>query len=122
MKKEVVSTSKTPAVPGAPYSPAIKMGQLMFVAGQIPDDYVADIKTQTRQTLEKIRALVGAAGATMDNVVKTTVFLTDLGDYDHMNEVYREFFRESPPARACVQVAGLVRGIKVEIEAIALIP
>ncbi|KON29834.1 hypothetical protein AC482_05510, partial [miscellaneous Crenarchaeota group-15 archaeon DG-45] len=108
MKKEVVSTSKTPAVPGAPYSPAIKMGQLMFVAGQIPDDYVADIKTQTRQTLEKIRALVGAAGATMDNVVKTTVFLTDLGDYDHMNEVYREFFRESPPARACVQVAGLV--------------
>lgn len=122
MKKEVVSTSKTPAVPGAPYSPAIRTGHLLFVAGQVPDDVEADIRTQTRQVLVKIKALVEEAGTKMDDVVKTTVFLTDLEDYDSMNEIYREFFRENPPARACVQVADLVLGCKVEIEAIASIP
>lgn len=121
MQKEVISTSKTPVVPGAPYSPAVKIGQFLFVSGQIPDDAEADIKTQTRQVLEKIKALVEAAGSSMDNVVKTTVFLTNLDDYGSMNEVYGGFFKE-PPARACVEVSGLVLGILVEIEAIAFIP
>lgn len=122
MQKKVVSTPKTPAVPGAPYSPAIKIGQFVFISGQIPNEADADIENQTRQVLEKIKSLVEEAGSSMDNVLKTTVYLTDLDDYGSMNKVYGEFFNNIPPARACVEISKLVLGIKVEIDAIASIP
>lgn len=121
MQKEVISSSKAPAVRGAPFSPAVKAGQFVFVSGQIADDVGADVKVQTRQVLEKIKSLVEAAGSSMANVVKCTVYLTNLGDFASMNEVYREFFTDKLPARACVEVSGLVRGCKVEIEAIAFV-
>lgn len=121
MKKEVISTTKTPIIQGAPYSPAIKIGQFLFVSGQTSDNVEADVKTQARHILEKIKMLVESAGTSMDNVVKCTVYLTNLDDYNQFNEVYRNYFKQEPPARACIQVSRLVLGCKVEVEAIAFI-
>jgi len=121
MVKTVVSSKKTPVVNGAPYSPAIKSGSYLFISGQIADDTNADIKTQTRQTIEKIKLITESAGVSLNNVVKTTIYLTDLDDYDSMNEVYRKFFKKDLPARACIQVSRLVLGCNVEIEAIAFL-
>lgn len=122
MQKEVVSTSKAPVLPGAPYSSAIKAGQFVFISGQLPDNPQADVKKQTKQVLEKIKALVEAAGTNMENVLKCTVYVTDMHEFASMNDVYREFFKSKPPARATVEISGLVKGFKVEIDAIALIP
>lgn len=122
MQKEIVVTKRTPTIPGIPLSPAVKVGRFAFVSGQVGDDPKSDIQTQTRQVLEKIKALVEEAGSSLDNVVKCTVFLANLDDYGLMNEVYGEYFGESPPARACVEVSRLVKGLKVEIEAIAYTP
>jgi len=122
MQKEVVSTSKALAPTEVPYSPAIRVGQFVFVSGQIADDAKADIKTQTREALEKMKVLIEAAGTRMDNVVKCTVYMTNLGEFASMNDAYREFFKTKPPARATVEVSGLVKGVKVEIEAIAFVP
>lgn len=120
MKKYIVTTPKAPSLPGVPYSPAVKVGNLVFTSGQVPDDPSADIQTQTKQTLEKVKALVEAAGASMDNVVKCTVFLKNLEEFAEMNKIYVEYFSEKPPARSCVEVSKLVKNFKVEIEAIAL--
>lgn len=122
LKKEIVVTKRAPGFRGVPFSPAVKVGKLVFVSGQVGDDPKSDIKTQTRQVLEKIKALVEEAGASLSNVVKCTVFLASLDDYTSMNEVYGEYFGDEPPARACVEVSRLVRDLKVEIEAIAYIP
>ncbi len=123
MKKEIVVTPSLPGgITAVPYSPAVKVGRFVFVSGQVGDNQKADVKTQTRQALEKIKSLLEEAGTSLDNVVKCTVFLADLNDYSSMNEVYGEYFPENPPARACVEVARLVRDLKVEIEAIACIP
>lgn len=119
MKKEIISTRNIKAFSGAPYSPAIKIGDFVFISGQIPDNPDADIEKQTRQVLEKIRALVEAAGTSLANVVKCTVYLSSLTDFASMNDVYREFFPKEPPARAAVEVSGLFKDYKVEIEAIA---
>ncbi len=124
MEKSVISTNNAPAAIG-PYSQAIKAGNLVFISGQIPiipatgEILRGDIKLQTRQVLENLKNILDAAGSCIDNVVKTTVFMKDLNDYTAINDVYKEFFTDKPPARAAVQAARLPRDVGVEIEAIA---
>jgi 2-iminobutanoate/2-iminopropanoate deaminase len=121
-----VASSEAPAAIG-PYSQAIRAGGLVFVSGQIPLDPASgtmvggDIEAQTRQVLLNLGAILTAAGSSMRAVVKTTVYLTDLGDFAAMNRVYEAFVGEPPPARATVQVARLPREARVEIDAIALV-
>ena len=125
MMKTVVSTSAAPAAVG-PYSQAIVAHGLVWVSGQIALDPATralvpgGTDEQTRQVLSNLRALLEAAGSGLDRVVRTTVYLVDLGDFEAMNRVYATFFREAPPARATVQVSALPRGAKVEIDAVAL--
>ncbi len=125
--KTVVSSADAPAAIG-PYSQAIGAGQLLFCSGQLPvvpktGDLVAqDASAQARQVLENLGAVLKAGGSSYAQVVKTTVFLTDLNDFAAMNSVYSEFFPDAPPARSTIQVAALPKGAKVEIEAIALKP
>jgi 2-iminobutanoate/2-iminopropanoate deaminase len=125
--KEVVRTDSAPApFQGAPYSQAIKANGLVFVSGQLalkPDqaEIVGDtIAEQTEQVLANLRAILEAAGSGLDRLVKTTVFLQDLGDFNGMNEVYKQHVGDQPPARSTVEVAKLPSGALVEIEAIAL--
>jgi len=125
MARQVILSPNAPA-PVGPYSQGIRVGDLVFVAGQIPLDPAtgampADIAEQTRLALANVRAVVEAAGGSLADVVKTTVFLTDLDDFGAMNAVYATFFAEQPPARACVEVARLPKGARVEVEAIAAI-
>ncbi len=122
--KKVIATTEAPQAVG-PYSQAIAVGNLLFCAGQIPllpetgelihDDVVA----QTERVLENLGAVLRANGMTYSNVVKTTVFLVDLGDFTAMNEVYALYFSDQHPARSTVQVSALPKGARVEIEAIA---
>ncbi len=122
--KEIISTENAPGAIG-PYSQAIKTGGLVFCSGQIPIDpatgnFVSDeITSQTEQVLKNLAAVLEAAGTSLDNVVKTTVFLADMGEFAAMNEVYGRFFSENKPARATVQAARLPRDARVEIECIA---
>jgi 2-iminobutanoate/2-iminopropanoate deaminase len=124
--KETISTNNAPSAIG-PYSQAIKAGNMIFVSGQIPIDpatgnFVSDdVKEQTVQVLKNLSAVLEAAGATLNNVVKTTVFLEDMNDFGVMNEIYGEYFNENKPARATVQAARLPRDAKVEIDCIAVI-
>ena len=124
MEKSVISTNNAPAAIG-PYSQAIKAGNLVFISGQIPiipatgEILRGDIKLQTRQVLENLKNILVAAGSSLDNVAKTTVFMKDLNDYTAINDVYKEFFTNKPPARAAGQAARLPRDVGVEIEAIA---
>ncbi|MBM2835474.1 MAG: yabJ, partial [Candidatus Brocadiaceae bacterium] len=110
MEKSVISTNNAPAAIG-PYSQAIKVGNLVFISGQIPivpatgEILRGDIKLQTRQVLDNLKNILVAAGSCIDNVVKTTVFMKDLNDYTAINDVYKEFFTNKPPARAAVQAA-----------------
>ena len=127
MKKQVIATTLGPAAIG-PYSQAIRAGNLVFVSGQIPIDpstgtLIEDksIRAQTRRTLLNLQAVVSAAGASLQNVVKTTVFLKDMNDFAEMNAVYGEFFQFLPPARATVEVARLPRDVSVEIDCIAVL-
>ena len=124
MERKVVSTADAPQAIG-PYSQAITLGDLVFCSGQIPltpAGVVAegDITIQTRQVLMNLKQVLAAAGSSLDQVVKTTVFLADMHEFKAMNEVYAEFFRGAPPARSTVQVARLPRDVRVEIEAIAV--
>jgi 2-iminobutanoate/2-iminopropanoate deaminase len=128
MTKNIVLTKTAPA-PIGPYSQGISVyGTLVFTAGQIPIDPKSgqvvgdDIKAQTRQTLKNVQAILEQAGSSLHDVVKTTVFLKDLGEFAAMNEVYAEFFDKTPPARSTVEVSRLPREVKVEIEAVALAP
>jgi len=124
MTKETISTDKAPGAIG-PYSQAIKVGDLVFCSGQIPIDPVTgefvsqDVAEQTKQVLKNLSAVLEAAGSGLGKVVKTTVFLADMGDFAAMNDVYAEFFSENKPARATVQVARLPRDARVEIDCIA---
>lgn len=123
MTKEAIKTSKAPGAVG-PYSQGIRAGDLVFVSGQLPANaagvlIIDDIAAATHHSLENVSAVLSAAGAQMNDVVKATVFLTDMGDFSAMNEVYGEFFSEPFPARACIEVAALPKGAKVEIEVIA---
>lgn len=123
---EVVSTDKAPGAIG-PYSQAIKVNGMVFCSGQIPIDpatseFVSDdIAEQTVQVFKNLTAVLEAAGSGLDKVVKTTVFLADMGDFAAMNEVYEKYFTENKPARATVQAARLPRDAKVEIECIAVV-
>lgn len=123
MEKKQIHTDKAPAAIG-PYSQAIDVGELVYTSGQIPvapDGAVsADVAEQTRQCLENLKAVLEAAGSSMDRVVKTTVFITDMDQFGVINEVYSGFFAQPYPARSCVQVAKLPKGVAVEIEAVAL--
>ena len=122
--KKVISTSKAPAAIG-PYSQAIQVGNLVFASGQIPIDpatgnFVAGgVKEQARQSLTNVKAILEEARLTLDNVVKTTVFLADMNDFADVNAVYAEFFAEPYPARSAVAVKTLPKGALVEIEVIA---
>ncbi|RLC82406.1 MAG: reactive intermediate/imine deaminase [Chloroflexi bacterium] len=126
MLREAISTSKAPAAIG-PYSQAIRAGNLVFTAGQLginpnTGELEEGIEAQTRQALLNLKAILEAAGTSLENVVKTGVFLKDIGDFPAMNAVYAEFFPHSPPARTTLQAAELPKGALVEIEAIAVIP
>jgi 2-iminobutanoate/2-iminopropanoate deaminase len=124
--KEIISTENAPGAIG-PYSQAIKAGGFIFCSGQIPIDpatgtFVSDnVSEQTDQVLKNLSAVLEAAGSSLDGVVKTTVFLSDMNDFGEMNEVYGKYFDTNKPARATVQAARLPRDARVEIECIALI-
>ena len=125
MEIKYTQTEKAPAAIG-PYSQAVSVGNLLFTSGQIPIDPATgefagqDIKIQTRQSLTNISNILAAAGASMADVVKTTVLLNDIADFAAMNEVYAEFFTEPYPARAAFQAAGIPKGALVEIECVAV--
>jgi 2-iminobutanoate/2-iminopropanoate deaminase len=123
--KKIVSTSHAPAAIG-PYSQAVRSGSLLFCAGQIPLDpmtgqiVTGDITEQSRRVLENIGAILKAAQLGFQHVVKTTIFLVTMDDFQSVNEVYATYFRENPPARSTVAVAALPKGAKIEIEVIAM--
>jgi 2-iminobutanoate/2-iminopropanoate deaminase len=133
MKREIVATDKAPKAIG-PYSQAVKVstghalgpGGLIFLSGQIPLDPATgqlvsgDIKAQTKRVIENLKAVLEAAGSSLENVVKTTVFLKNMDDFVPMNEVYAQYFGKTAPARATVQAARLPKDVSVEIDAIAV--
>ena len=124
--RQVISAPDAPKAMGA-YSPAIKAGNLLFVSGQIPIDpasgelVTGDIAAQTEQVMRNVGALLRAAGVGFEHVVRTTVFLADMDEFAAMNEVYSRHVAAPPPARATVQVARLPRGVKIEVDAIAVL-
>jgi len=126
MNKTVVSTDKAPKAIG-PYSQAIKVGEFVYTAGQIALDPATGeivgggIEAQTRRVLQNLTEVLKAAGTSMDKVIKTTVFMTNLADFNKMNAVYTEFFPKDPPARSTVQVAALPKMGVVEIEVVATV-
>jgi 2-iminobutanoate/2-iminopropanoate deaminase len=123
--KKIISTNEAPAAVG-PYSQAVRMGPMVFCAGQIPLDpksgqiVSGDIAAQTRRVLDNITAVLKAEALTFENIVKTTIFLTDLNDFQAVNEIYGSYFSQQPPARSTVQVSALPKGANVEIEVIAM--
>jgi 2-iminobutanoate/2-iminopropanoate deaminase len=125
--RQAVSAPGAPAAIG-PYSPAVRAGNLLFVSGQVPLDPSSgtlvggDIAAQTEQVMRNLSALLEAAGAGFEHVVRTTVFLADMDEYAGMNDVYGRYMVDPPPARATVQVARLPRDVKVEIDLIAVLP
>ena len=126
MKKEIISTENAPKAIG-PYSQAVKAGNFIFISGQIPldpktGDLVSEsIEDQAKQVLNNIKSICKAAGYSLDDIVKISIFLTDLGNFATVNEVMKEYFAEPYPARATVEVSGLPLGVNIEIEAIVLI-
>jgi reactive intermediate/imine deaminase len=123
MGKQIISTSGAPAAIGV-YSQAVRVGNTIWVSGQIPLDpatqslVTGDIEAQTRRVFENLKAIVAAAGASLDDVVKASVFLTDLSHFALINKIMAEYFREPYPARAAVGVASLPRGAQIEVECI----
>jgi 2-iminobutanoate/2-iminopropanoate deaminase len=123
--KKIISTNEAPAAVG-PYSQAVRAGAMVFCAGQIPLDPKSgqivsqNIAEQTRRVLDNITGVLRAEGLTFDQIVKTTIFLTDLNDFQTVNEIYGSYFKQAPPARSTVQVSALPKGARVEIEAIAV--
>lgn len=125
MKHQVIHTDNAPKAIG-PYSQAVKAGNMLFVSGQVPfvpetmEIVEGDVKAQTAQSLKNVQAILAEAGLDFSHVVKSTVFIKDMNEFDQINEVYAEFFGENKPARACVEVARLPKDVKVEIEVIAI--
>ncbi|MGE5629579.1 MAG: RidA family protein [Caulobacteraceae bacterium] len=126
MTKEIISTDKAPAAIG-PYSQAVKCGNLIFTSGAMGVDPVTGqfveggIQAQTRKCLENVKAILEAAGSSMDKVVKATVFIKDMNDFPKVNEIYSQFFTKEQPARSCVEVARLPKDALVEIETVAIV-
>lgn len=125
--RDAVNSPDAPAAIG-PYSQAIRAGGLLFVSGQIPLDPASgqvidgDVEAQTHRVMRSLGAILHAAGASYDHVVRTTIFLTDLGDFARVNEIYGSYFANPAPSRATVEVAALPKGVSVEIDAIAHLP
>ncbi len=125
-QKQVISTDKAPAAIG-PYSQAIKVGDLLFMSGQIPvnplnGEIVSEnIEAQAKQSLDNLKAVITAAGGTLENIVKTTIFAVNINDFQAVNKIYAGYFEKEPPARSFVAVKELPKGAKIEIEAIAYI-
>ena len=124
MNKKIITTPEAPAAIG-PYSQAIRIGDFLYTSGQISLDpnsmefITGNIEVETERVLKNIEGVLKADGLRLNNIIKTTVYLTDLSEFGRMNQVYEKFFVETKPARACVQVAALPKGAKVEIDAIA---
>jgi 2-iminobutanoate/2-iminopropanoate deaminase len=124
--KKIISTTDAPAAIG-PYSQGVRAGSTVYCAGQIPLDPKSgkiiskDISEQTRRVLDNITAVLKAEGLTFEHIVKTTIFLADLADFETVNKVYASYFKQAPPARSTVQVAALPKGARLEIEAIAVV-
>lgn len=124
MEKKIIRTDNAPA-PIGPYNQATQFGNLLFISGQIPLDpktgnlVQEDIKTETRQVMDNLNAILQAAGMDFTNVLKTSIFLTDMGQFGQVNEVYGTYFTDNAPARETVQVAGLPKSVNVEISMIA---
>jgi len=127
MAKSILSSPKIAKVPGAPYSAGTKVGNLLFTAGMVSlnekGELVGrgDIRAQTRQVLENVKAIVEAGGGTMANIAKTTVYITDLANFAAMNEVYKTYFSSDPPARATVKADLVNKDFLVEIDAFAVL-
>jgi 2-iminobutanoate/2-iminopropanoate deaminase len=124
--KKIIATEAAPKAVG-PYSQAVQAGNFLFLSGQLAlnpqsgEMVGSDISTQTKQVIENITGVLGAAGASLSDVVKTTVFLQNMGDFAQMNEVYKQYFADNPPARSTVEVARLPKNALVEIESIAVV-
>ncbi len=125
ISKKVISTDKAPAAIG-PYSQAIDTGVFIYTSGQIPVDPTSGlvvqggIEVQTKQVFENLRNVLEAAGSGLDQIVKTTVFLKDMGDFAKVNEIYATYFTTPYPARSCVEVAALPKGVLIEVEAVSI--
>ncbi|MBN1755523.1 RidA family protein [bacterium] len=123
---KIVYTPNAPE-PVGPYSQAIRAGSLLFLSGQIPINPMngeiveGDIAAQTEMVIKNLASVLKAAGATLADIAKTTVYMTNLGQFSQMNEVYNRYFKDHPPARATIEVSSLPKGVQVEIEAIAYI-
>ncbi len=124
MEKEIAKTDEAPAAIG-PYSQGVKVAGLVFVSGQIPlvpetgQVIEGDIADQTERVMKNLEAVLVAAGSSLDRVVKTTIYLKNLDDFEKVNEVYGRYFRNAPPARATVEVSKLPKGVSIEIDAVA---
>ena len=122
--KKIISTSEAPAAIG-PYSQGVRVGSIIFYSGQIPLDpktgqvVSGSIEIQTRRVMENIGGLLKAEGLTYDNIVKTTIFLASMGDFQTVNEIYGSYFKQAPPARSTVQAGALPKNVGIEIEVIA---
>lgn len=122
--KKVIHTDHAPKAVG-PYSQAVQMGDFLFCSGQISIDpktnevFTGDIKSQTEMVMKNIEAVLSAAGLNFSNIIKTTIFITNMADFAIVNEIYAKAFNEAPPARSTVAVAALPKGVNVEIEVIA---
>ena len=125
--KQVIRTGSAPAAIG-PYSQALAVDGWLWVSGQIPLDPASgelvsgDIEAATRRVLDNLKAVIEAAGAGLGDVVRVTMYLTDLGRFDTVNAIYAEYFNDTPPARACIEVSGLPKGAEVEIDAVVRLP
>jgi len=126
LKKEILINEEVPKAIG-PYSPAIKVGNLVFISGQLPIDPATgeivgdDIEVQTKKSLENLKAVLKPYSIDFENIVKVTIFLTNMDDFSIVNKIYSNYFKEEFPARSCVEVARLPKGAKIEIECIAII-
>ncbi len=124
MEKSIINTNNAPA-PIGPYNQSVKYGDMLFISGQIPMDPATgnliegDIKAETEQVMKNLAAILSAAGMDFSNVIKSSIFLMDMGQFAEVNEVYGSYFKENAPARETVQVAGLPRGVRVEISMVA---
>ncbi len=124
MEKKIIRTDNAPA-PIGPYNQAVQYGDMLFISGQIALDHVTgdlvqgDIQTETRKVMENLNAILQEAGMSFNNIIKTTIFLMDMGQFAKVNEVYAGYFAEGAPARETVQVSGLPKGVNVEISMIA---
>ncbi|MHC2995536.1 MAG: RidA family protein [Candidatus Atribacteria bacterium] len=124
MEKEVITSKKAPAAIG-PYSPALKVGNLIFASGQLPINpktgkmIEGDIEAQARMALDNLKAVLEPYSISMENIVKTTIFLKDMNNFSRVNKVYAQYFKEKFPARSCIEVSRLPKDANIEIEAIA---